>query len=272
MAGLATQESLAALTAELLSSAAGWDDAALATVAAQTNEFARVVASDSALRRTLVDPTVEDERLLALVHGLVDGKVDARTATLLSSAATHRWNSGREFVAGLRQLSRTITFVRAERSGTLDEVEDELFRFGRIVDASPELSLILDDGTAAPQGRAALVETLLADRADAITTQLLVDVARDGAGDGYTTQVAALVELAAQRRDKLVATATSAVALGDDEVSRLARALERIYGRQVAVHVVVDAALQGGIRVRVGDELIDGSVSARLTELRQRLA
>lgn len=272
MAGLASEQSSAALTSDLLTAAAAMDNAALAGLAADLSGMAGVLAGSPALRRMLTEPTAEAAARVALARRVFDGKVGDRAATLIASAVQQRWSSASDLVDGLRRLSRTAHFVQAERSGDLDEVEDQLFRFGRIVEANPGLAVVLDDPTAAAQARVDLIGRLLAGKTHQLTLDLLSDLARDATGRSFAHGIAELVAQAAQRRDKLVAVATSAVALSAAETDRLRTALSTIYSRQIAVHVVVDPTLRGGLRVRVGDEVIDGSISGRLQAIRQRLS
>jgi F-type H+-transporting ATPase subunit delta len=163
-------------------------------------------------------------------------------------------------------------FLRAERSGELDRVEDELFRFGRIVEGSPDLSVALDDPTTPGDARATLVHRLLADRAHPLTSELLEQLARDPGGRSFSHGVEEIVTQAAERKDRIIATVQSAVELTAEQGARLVAALTRIYGRPVSTHVLVEPGLAGGMRVRVGDEVIDGSVAGRLDDLRRRLA
>lgn len=272
MAGLASEEALAALTSELLTSAAALDDAALEGLGSELAAVADVVSGEPAARRLLTDPTTDAGARAGLALRLFEGRVAAGTLGILISAVKQRWSSGRDLVDGLVRLSRTAIFVRAERAGELDDVEDQLFRFGRIVDGNPELSLIMDDPAGTVAGKIDLVGRLLAGKANRLTIELLGSVARTATGRSFGYELSELVAQAAARRDKLVAVATSAIALSTEETDRLRAALGAIYSRQVAVHVVVDPALRGGLRVRVGDEVIDGSMSGRLVDIRQRLS
>ena len=183
------------------------------------------------------------------------------------------WSSSRDLQDALRRVSRTAMFRRAERTGELDEVEDQLFRFSRIVDASPELSVILDDPTADPDARSALVDRLLSGRAHPLVTELVDALARDTAGRSFTHGVRELVDQAAQRRHKIVAIVKTAVPLTAEQtgpVGRLARPDLRAGG----LHCTSRSSRRslGGIRVQVGDEVIDGTVAGRLEELRRRMA
>ena len=66
------------------------------------------------------------------------------------------------------------------------------------------------------------------------------------------------------------ATATSAAPLGEDEIRAIAARLEAITGGRIALDTSVDPSLLGGVVVRIGDRLIDGSVRGRLERLRNR--
>jgi len=132
--------------------------------------------------------------------------------------------------------------------------------------------VILDDPTADPDARSALVDRLLAGRAHPLVTELVDALARDTAGRSFSHGVRVLVEQAAIRRQKIVAVVKTAVPLSADQLDRLTGSLGRIYGRGVSLHVEVEPSVLGGIRVQVGDEVIDGTVAARLEDLRRRMA
>jgi F-type H+-transporting ATPase subunit delta len=272
MAGLASQHALAESTSSLLRAAATMDELALGTIGEDLAAFAGVLARQPHLRRVLTETTIEHQHKATMASSLLTGKVGERSLAVITSSLAHRWSSGSDLVDGLRRLSRTAMFLRAERAGELDEVEDQLFRFGRIVDGNPDLSVVLDDPATAPAARAALVDRLLSGRVHPLTVDLLTSLARDPGGRSFSHGVVELVDQAAERRDKVVATVTSAVPLTAAQNDRLRASLKKIYARDVAVHVIVDPALGGGLRVRVGDEVIDGSVSGKLDTVRQRLA
>lgn len=272
MSGLASQQALRESTDGLLAAAATMDELALGAVGDDLAAVAGVLAGQPHLRRVLTETTIAAEAKSDLAHRLLDGKVGGRSIEVVTATLAHRWSTGADLVDGLRRLSRTALFLRAERSGELDDVEDQLFRFGRIVDANPNLSVILDDPATLPAARAEIVSRLLVGKVHPLTVDLLTSLARDPGGRAFSHGVGELVSQAAERRDKLVATVTSAIALSAEETQRLRAGLRAVYSRDVAVHVLVDPAIGGGLLVRVGDEVIDGSVSGRLDTIRQRLA
>jgi F-type H+-transporting ATPase subunit delta len=272
MAGLASQQATSAATSELLKAAATMDDSSLTTIASDLAGVAAVLADNPALRRMLTETTAQSDAKVALARKLFEGRIQAPSLSLVTLVAGERWNSGLDLVDGLRRLSRTASFLKAERARELDTVEEEIFRFGRILDANPELSLVLDDPATSADDRVAIVTRLLDGKAHALTVGLLSGLAQDLGGRTFAHGVAELVEQAAQRRDKIVAIATAAAPLTDAEFTRLQAALTGVYSRQVVVHVIVDPTIAGGLRVRVGDEVIDGSISGRMATIRAKLA
>jgi F-type H+-transporting ATPase subunit delta len=116
------------------------------------------------------------------------------------------------------------------------------------------------------------VHRLLSGRAHTLVTELVDALARDTAGRSFTHGVRELLDQAAQRRDKIVAFVKTARPLTDEQVDRLRASLARIYGREVTAHIEVEPSVLGGIRVQIGDEVIDGTVAGRLDELRRRIA
>lgn len=272
MQHIASRESLIATNEFVLSVAEPLDSEGLAAFGSQLDAVSDLLLDEVPLRRTLSEATLSADTRAGIAGRLLSGKVGKPALAVAQFAVRQPWASSRDMQEALRRVSRTAMFLRAERTGELDEVEDQLFRFSRIVDGAPELSVILDDPTADPEARSALVHRLLAGRSHPLVTELVDALARDTAERSFTHGVAELVDQAAQRQEKVVAIVRAARPLTADQITRLTGSLSRIYGRQVSVHIEVDPALVGGIRVQVGDEVIDGSVAAQLEALRRRMA
>ncbi len=163
-------------------------------------------------------------------------------------------------------------FEIARAEGTLDEVEDELFRFARSYESSEELRKALTDNTIPVSRRQSIVEDLLAGNAATPTTVQLVSlVVAGGRSRDLPAIIDRLVQRAAQSKDAEVAEVRSAVALTSDQQDRLRAALANATGRNVNLKVVVDPAVLGGIVATVGDTVIDGTVRSRLDQLKSRL-
>ncbi len=162
-------------------------------------------------------------------------------------------------------------FEIARAEGTLDEVEDELFRFARSYESSDALRNALTDDMIPAAKRQAIVEDLLGGKATATTTQLVSMVVGSGRGSDLPAIIDVLVARASSSKNLEVAEARTAVALTADQQDRLRAALANATGKQVNLKVVVDPSVLGGIIATVGDTVIDGSVRTRLDQLKARL-
>jgi F-type H+-transporting ATPase subunit delta len=162
-------------------------------------------------------------------------------------------------------------FEIARAEGTLDEVEDELFRFARSYESSDELRNTLSDEQIPAAMRQAIVEDLLGGKATSTTTQLVSMVVGSGRGRDLPAIVDRLVARASSAKNLEVAEVRTAVALTADQQTRLAAALANATGKQVNLKVVVDPSVLGGLVATVGDTVIDGSVRTRIDQLKSRL-
>ena len=159
-----------------------------------------------------------------------------------------------------------VAIVAAE--GGAGEVEDELFRFARAVEGNEQLSDTLSDPHIPAERRAQIVEDLLGGKAAAATTSLASLVVANGRVGNLTAIVDRFVERSAGSRGELVAEVRSAVALTEDQKTRLDDALRAARGAEVTVRNIVDPSVVGGVVTQVGDTLLDGSVRTRLSQLR----
>ena len=162
-------------------------------------------------------------------------------------------------------------FEIARAEGTLDEVEDELFRFARSYESSDALRNALTDDMVPAGKRQAIVEDLLGGRATATTTQLVSMVVGSGRGRDLPAIIDNLVARAASSKSLAVAEVRTAVALTSDQQARLAAALANATGKQVTLKAIVDPSVIGGVVATVGDTVIDGSVRTRVEQLKSRL-
>ncbi|SDL52974.1 ATP synthase F1 subcomplex delta subunit [Lentzea albidocapillata subsp. violacea] len=269
----ASREALAAAELRLLELAdatTSTDD--LAKLGEELFAVLDLLIGQRSLRGALADASSEAAGREQLVRGLFAGKVSDATLQIVVAVVTSRWSSPRELVDGVESLARTTLLVRAERDGQLDSTEDELFRLGRIVAGSNELELLLADPAGDASGKVALVDSLIEGKVSPVTKTLVDQLVRNPRGVRVADGLSELADLAAKRRQRSVAHVRSAVALTAEQVDRLTATLTTIYSRPIALHVEVDAALGGGLSIKIGDEIIDGSIAGRLAALRRNLA
>jgi F-type H+-transporting ATPase subunit delta len=174
-------------------------------------------------------------------------------------------------VDAVEDLAVEAALQQAEAEGALDEVEDELFRFGRIVDREPALRSSLTDRNLPDDLRRQLLHRLLDGKIANVSAALIERAVIAPRGRTLERVLESYTDLAAKRRERLVAHVTSAVDLSAEQQANLAEALKREFGHDVRLQVVVDPDLVGGLTVRVGDELIDGSVARHLDAARRQL-
>lgn len=236
----------------------------LSTLGDELFAITRLVVAQTALRRALGDPAVPEEARTGLLRNVVGTQVGETTLGVVDGLVGSRWSRASDLVEALETIARRATLAVAEKEGGLDDVEDQLFRFGRILDREPELKTLLSDTGQPEEKRAALLDTVLGDRVSPVTAALLRQTVRIPRGRHLDLAAEELAELAAARRDRYVARVSTAVALTDEQERRLADSLTRLYGRPMSLQVELDESLLGGLVVEVGGEVIDGSVAGRL--------
>ena len=264
-----SRESLITLRASL---DARRGDEGFASVSGDLLAVAGVLGDEKSLRQMLADSGQPAALRTGIATSLFEGKIAAPSLAVLTDVVGARWSSDADLVDAIEQLGAQAAFSVAETEGTLDRVEDELFTFSRAVDESPELQLALTDPSVTAASTGARVRDLVGGSAAPTTTALLAHAAGHLRGRRPAAAVEDLARLASEQRRQVLAEVRSAIALDAEQSTRLAAALTRLQGRQVRVNVIVDPEVVGGIVVRVGDDVIDGSVSARLEQARRALS
>ena len=253
----AARESLAALT-----------EVPTTDVTALSDDLAAIAAllgSEVSLRRLLTDPARPGDARAELVTELLGGKVGENAVELLAGLVRSRWSQPRDLAEAIDELSVEAELALAERAGTLDAVEDDLFRFGRILAAEPELTQGLSERIPVRQ-RSGLVDSLLAGKASPSAVRLIQRVVADPRGVPVLHGVERLSAIAAAHRERITALVTAVIPLTEAQRERLTAILARGYGKQIRLNVELDPELIGGLTIRIGDDMIDGSLAAKLAE------
>jgi len=261
----ASRKSLAGLRDQLPT------DGDLAQLSEQLYAVVSLLTVQGSLRRALSDPAADDAAKLRVVDSLLGSRLAPAALEIVRAGAQSRWSQPRDLLDSLEELAVDLALGAAEAAGELDEVEDELFRFERILDAEPSLRDALTDRGLPAETKRALLHRLLDGKTSAVTFALLERAVIEPRGRTIEHALRDLSTLAAQRRDRLVAHVSTAVELTEDEQRGIATALGTAFGHDVRLQVVVDPSLIGGLTVRIGDEIIDASVSRQLDEARRKL-
>jgi F-type H+-transporting ATPase subunit delta len=223
--------------------------------------------AEHGLRRALSDPGKPAAEKAAVASALLHGKVTGRTEALVVAAVESRWATSGDLVDAIEPLA-----LAAQAEDGLDDLEDGLFRFGRVVAAQPELNAALASTWLPADRKAELLSSLMRGKVTPVTLRLITQMVTHPRGRPLPVALDMCASIAARRRQQLIAVVRSAVELTAAQRRRLAGALAATYGHQVHLNVVIDPAVVGGISVQIGDELIDGTAASRLAAVRRKLA
>lgn len=227
----------------------------------------RLLSREGVLRRTLSDPATPIDAKRRLIEGLFRERVSDAIVGLLLGAAGLRWSSTADFVDAIETLGVQTLFTIAENEDSLDDVEDELFRFGRVVERESRLRSLLSNARIPNDAKRDFVAGLLGERVNPITQRLIDEMVLSPRGRTLDRALDDLARQAAERRQQLIAAVKVPVPMSDEQSDKLAETLREVYGRGVRLQVELDPDLVGGFVVHIGDEVIDASVGRRLAEV-----
>jgi F-type H+-transporting ATPase subunit delta len=236
--------------------------------------FAITAALDSSatLRRALTDSGRDPEARGTLVTSLFGGRYSATAVNLAKQLVAARWSNSGDLPDAFEALAIAAVVISADDDGQLGALEDELFRFERTILASHDLRDAFADHRGDGVPKADLVETLLEGKATDQTIRLARQAVLAPRGRRIGASLETYLAAAAARRQQSVAHATVAAPLSAAHHDRLQSALSKLFSRPVQLNVDIDPSIIGGIRVEVGDEVVDGSILGRLEEANRRLA
>ena len=260
--GSATTQALAA-TSAALTAAKG--------ITLQTAEelfgASRLVGSSSQLSGALADPAAPVAARAKVVETVFAGLSQA-AKDVLAAAVSQRWSDSDDLVDGIEEAAIRAAVIAEPKA----DIAGELFGFLRVVAGDPQLELALGSRLGDANAKGDLVQRLLVGTASAPTTLIVSSLVRQADGRRIRQLLSRANTIVAAQRGEIVATVHTARALSEAQRTRLADALSRRYEGNVTINEVIDPSVVGGLRVQVADDVIDGSISARLADLRHRLA
>lgn len=230
-----------------------------------------LVEADRPTRVALADVSASPEQRKALMTRLIEGKVLPETLRVCQEAAARDWSNQADLRDGLVRTARSALLQAAELSNSLLQVEEELFRLSRTIKAHPGLEQALGDRQASADERRALLAQMLYGKVSAIS-EILASQAVARPQEGLVADdLDILSRQAAHETGRRVADVTTPVALTDAQREGLQAKLRDIYGIEVSIHEVVDRNIIGGVIIKVGNEIINGSLASKLESLRRSL-
>jgi F-type H+-transporting ATPase subunit delta len=228
--------------------------------------------AEPALRRMLADPTRAAGAKAGLAGDLLGSRIAPATLELVRGLVSARWSQPADLADAAEQLGALAIIEIADQQQKLDDLEDDLFRFSRIVNAEPELRSALSSPFLPSERKHELLGALLRGKVTEPTMRLVTQAADQARGRSLDASLDEYARLAAERRERLVAEVHVAIALTATQRSRLAAGLAATYGHDVHLNIVIDPRVVGGMTVEIAGELIDGSMASRLAGLRRGLA
>jgi F-type H+-transporting ATPase subunit delta len=226
-----------------------------------------ILRSEPSLRRVVTDVSLPAQAKSGLVRDILGGKVHDGALSVVVTAVERRWTAARDLADALEQLGVVAVVRSADDAGRL---ADELFGFDQLVTELPELRDALSDPARSIADKRTLVLSLLEGKALPATIRL-VEQSLNGTHRTVGVALKEYQRVAAEVHGEGVATVRVAHPLSDAELQRLGDSLARQYGRPVHLNVVVSPEVIGGVRVEIGHDVIDGTVSSRLDEARRKL-
>jgi F-type H+-transporting ATPase subunit delta len=247
-------------------------EADLGGVGADLLAVADVLTVQRYLRLTLADTSTRPRSRADIATELFGPSLSVPGLAAVQRVVAARWSHDGDLVDALDRLGAEAVLLAADRDGQLDRVSEELFAFTAALASSDELQLTLTDPALPAERKAALVTDLVGTSASPVTTMLLAHSVGHLRGRAPVEAITALSALAAAVRDQVVAQVRCPIDLLPEQRTRLARALARLTGREVRLNVELAPEVVGGMQVRIGDEVIDGTVATRLEQARRAVS
>lgn len=227
----------------------------------------RDIAGSKQLLALLADPSIEREEKSGLI-GSIFSSLEPAAARLLGALTAARWSSSAQLLDGIEELGiRTIA-----RAAEGADVESELFAFGHAVSSDHELELAVGSKLGDVSAKAALIEKLLGKKASPETVSIVRHLVQSARGRRIGTLLATAADFVADEAGALVATVTAAAPISVAQRDSLLETLTTRYGREPRINLIIDPSVIGGLRVQIGDDVIDGTVASRIADLKLQLA
>ena len=229
-----------------------------------------VLDHNGTLRRAVTDSSRDAAARQGIVNSVFDGKISSQAMAVLTNAVAQRWSEDSDLSDALERAAVLAVIASAQSRGgvdALDEVLNELLTFVRTVESNAQAQEALSDHQASKEAKKKLAVALGGPATTAEGVLLLERVGSNPRGLHAARAADEFAEIIVKRQNRYIARVTSAINLSQAQLERLGRALNAVYGRELKLDVSVDPAVLGGLRVQVGDEVIDGTVETRMSDL-----
>ncbi|MUT65082.1 F0F1 ATP synthase subunit delta [Paenibacillus sp. NEAU-GSW1] len=160
-------------------------------------------------------------------------------------------------------------FELAQQNGIVSEVEDQLKLIAQALEQDQDAAKFLSFPNIAPENKIAVLKSAFGDRVSSIVLNTLELLVVRGRQDVILEVSEAYTKIAGEALGQAHATIYSAAQLSVAEFTEVVNQFNQLTGKKIIAQQIVEPTLLGGVQVRIGDRLYDGSLSGKLDRLQK---
>ena len=269
--GGSSRQSLALLRVDLDEKLKNLTSADCATLSNELFHIWCSLDSSIGLRRALTDPARDATSKSELIANLFGKVLSAKALEIFSKAVSLRWSNPAQLADAIEQIAVEAEAAVANVDDKLDLVLSEIFNFSKIILENPELRLALINRADSVERKQELLKSIFGQKFTSSSQRLLSKSVEGRGNRGIEKSISAYSNALTARRNRVNAHIKSSIALSDGQAKKLADSLTMKIGQPVHLNIEIDPNVLGGISIRFGDEVIDGTISNRLAEASRAL-
>lgn len=224
------------------------------------------ISSSKQLQTTLADPAFaaeEKQRLVSLLFPQLSDNAHA----IVQSVVNSKWSKRSDLFLGLETAGVKVASVGNERT-----VVQELYAVRSVVADNAELELALNDKLAQPEAKSEMFKKVFSGKISEATENIISALVKQQRKRRFRTLIQETAETVATLGQFSIAQVVSAQALTNDQIAQIEKDLSRLQDGAVQIIPSIDPSAIGGIRIHIGQTVLDGTLQARLAELKRQLA
>lgn len=229
-----------------------------------------ILRSSPSLNTSLLDPSRDDDARAGLIRSVLAGRVSPEVGELVEGLVRDRWSQDGDLATAIERIAAETYLIGASREGMLGETEEQLFDILRTLRKERDLRLMLNDDMVDISARRDLATNVFSS-ANIYSQQIVAHAVTRTTHHSMTSTLRRYIDRAANRSEMVVAAVVSVIPLTIEQQNRLQSILARKYGRNVQVHVAIDPAIVGGLRITIGNDVIDGTLAKRIHDVRETI-
>ena len=269
--GGSSRQSLATLRAALDKALSGASSNDCSNLSADVFTALGALESSAGLRRALTDPARDAASKSTLVSDLFGSNIKPVALSLVATAAGLRWSAPSDLADAVEQIAVEAEAAAANSENKLDDVQNELFVFSKTLIANPDLRSALSNSADSTSRKVDLVGNIFGKKVSGSTNKLITQIVSGRSGRSIEKTLSAFSHAVTARRNRVNAFVRSSIQLTPAQKEKLTNSLTKKIGQSVHLNVEIDPSVIGGVSVRFGDEVIDGTIKNRLAEASRTL-